>query len=292
MVSSLRKWFRILIFFPIGLGVIALSRCFNEMPLRHDLTRDLGIAIVVSTFVAVFIEYQREEETRKDAVDVFMGRIIPIRVWDDFRNNIIARQVICESWDLDIFITRAQVTMEGGGPQEQFVATGTMVYKLNNLNNLIRSEQLPKLWHELESDFRGVDQAGRELPRFILMSWTAEGEDAKLWDEEKLREFVQEGKLTVPSSALPKKSHGPVEVVVKRKEIIPIPGGFPWYMYWITLKCKITIRTNVEGLTFDLWPRHHQPEKFRPLLPGDTWSFDGVLFPGQGFEIQCKRKES
>src|SRR5438045_5087800 len=49
-----------------------------------------------------------------DALPIFVvGRIIPISVWEDFKSNIIANQVICDSWDLDVFVTTDQVVTEG-----------------------------------------------------------------------------------------------------------------------------------------------------------------------------------
>ena len=49
----------------------------------------------------------------------------------------------------------------------------------------------------------------RALQCPVSALWTAKGEDAKLWDEEKFKTFVSEGKLTIRSSALPAKSHEP-----------------------------------------------------------------------------------
>lgn len=110
------------------------------------------------------------------------------------------------------------------------------------------------------------------------------GEDAL-----KMGKYWEGAVLNVPVK-LPAAPSRPVQVCVTRKEIISVPGGYPWFMVRVSLSPRISIETAIQGIGFDVVARHPNDQLLQEVSPGKVWQFNGVMLPGQGLEIVCKVK--
>lgn len=277
-----------------GIALLLLSRQFQPDTLWRELIRDLGIATVVSFIVTVVIETysarRREADIRSGVLDAILGKIIPMRVWDEIRSNIIAPGIVCEGWHLEASVSKRPVVLSpavvlspGQPPEESLVATGTLTYRLHNQLN---REQTVPISHELQCQARGTDQSGA-LPAFLRWTCTPSSGESVEYDGAALRQkkLWRADMLKIPTPIAP--SPGAVQIGLKRREIIPVPGVYPWYMNWVTENPTITIKTDATDLFFRVIARHPNSKLLRQIIPGEAWTFDGVLLPGQALEIVC-----
>jgi len=279
----------------IGITLLALSTKIPHATLWHDLVRDLGIATVVSFCVTIVIEYysaqRREADIRTGVLDAIVGKIVPPLVWAEIRTNVIGDPALCEEWHLQTIFKKERVTPLAGGPDEdRYVAHSTLTYRLNNL---INKRQLVILRHELEFDISGKQKYESEneveLPRFEKLACASTSGEKLEWSGGQLKAGThwKDYMLEIPIE-LPR--DGSVEIVLTRAEILPFPGGFPWYMFWVTLNPHITVISDLTEFEFSILPRHPDREALRPVGPQE-WKFNGVMLPGQGFEIVIARKQ-
>jgi hypothetical protein len=293
--TLIRNLFRLLMAVVLlaGISLLLFSHYFPPGGYRHDLIRDLGMATTVSFIVTIAIEYysakRREADIRSGVLDAMLGKIVPQIVWEEIKANIIGKQVLCEGWHLDATLKKEKlVEEEGKRSEDQFLITATLTYTLRNQLN---KKQAVLLSHELENDIKGKDSEGVDIPDFRQLAVRPSVGDAKDIKGTELRQqkFWIENMLDVPVE-LP--AAGSVEIALQRKEAVPVPGGYPWYVNWVTVEPKITIKTDVKGIDFLVFARHPNRKALRPIITGESWVFDGVLLPGQGFEVMIKSKRS
>jgi hypothetical protein len=276
----------------LGVCLLALSRCFGYETLPHDLIRDLGIATVVSFCVTIIIEYyssrRREADIRSGVLNAILGKVVPPVVWEEIR-AILAHPVLCEEWHLDATVSEEQITQAGSvQPENRYLVTGTLTYKLRNLINRELTEVLS---HELQFEIKGKDNNGLEIPCFIRLTSTPSTGKPTNWtaDELKNPKYLKEAMLSVPVT-LPASDTGSVDISLKRKEILLIPSGYPWYMNWVTIAPRITIKTDLTNIGFETLARHPNHKQLQTIIQNEEWLFPGVMFPGQGFDVICTKK--
>ena len=275
-----------------GVCLLTLSRCFHSETLLHDLIRDLGIATVVSFCVTILIEYyssrRREADIRSGVLNAILGQIVPPMVWEEIK-GILAHPVLCEGWHLDAIVSEELITQIGSNqPETCHIVTGTLTYKLKNLSN---REHTLVLSHELQFDTKGKDNSGSDIPFFIQLSASPSAGLPTNWTATELKDpkYLKEAMLRVPIT-IPASDSGSVDIFLKRKEILSIPVGYPWYMNWVTSAPRVTIKTSLTNISFELLVRHPNNKLLKTIIPNEEWLFSGVMFPGQGFDIICRKK--
>ena len=199
----------------IGICLLLISYQLCPGTLRRDLTRDLGIATVVSFVVTIVIEYysaqRREADIRSGMLDSILEKIVHPALWEEIKTDILSG-VICDEWNLETVVTKETVDSPDG-EREQLVGAGTLTYKLVNQTARIQNVVLR---HDLEATIRGQGQAGK-LPRFVQLNLTG----LKPINEAELNAKYRSGDLlSVPAEIPP---FGTVEVGLTRQEVLPVP---------------------------------------------------------------------
>ena len=177
-------------------------------------------------------------------------------------------------------MAKEKILTRSGAEEEQFIAEGTLTYKLTNQ---INKDQHIALKHELEADISGQEAGtAHALPRFIEL--VVSGPDERTtYSEDDLKKYVKGINLEIPVTIPPSAT---IDVGVRRREIISAPGTRIWYMVWVTLSPRITVQSDFPELGFDVQARHPGGSRLQRVIPGKAWLFPGVMFPGQGLDIE------
>jgi hypothetical protein len=258
----------------VGIVLIACSRLFKlEMFHVGEILRDLGVAFCISVVVAVIIEVRLSRDTFLRGLDAIMERIVPDDVWEDFRQHVITQPIMRE----ELCVTMAMVTPEYG----QGVSTTSLKYTIVGLQNALRTY----VEHAID---------GHRTPRKPCNRYTR----ARIGNHEYLNhaELVSAKLLSADGLKLKLPVHlcrygEKVPVEVEFKEAINCPDTIAWWMSRATRNLTITIEDLPESWSADVKTFHPAPNQLAPA-GSNKWIFTGVMLPGQGVEIQIRRRST
>ena len=259
----------------LGVALISIAHTFAHDSLAHDLVRDLGVASFVSVIITVVIElYARnrlQAEIRSGVIEAAVKRMIPEKVWEKIKIEILSQDTIRRNWTLIMNVTDDAALGNG-----RYRSDTVQSYELYNLTG---RETTVLVQHELYSHITGTDGAGETLPRFARVTV-----GSKHYEGVELQELLGNGgmKLEVPVP-LPAAGDVGVPVRLEIREIIRAYDTFVWWMTNNTDQATVEI-VAPDNLRFTLKaPYHHGP--LQEVTPGRRWAFPGIIALGQGLEF-------
>jgi len=273
------------------LGIIGLRLGAVD---RHEFWRDMAIALTVSGVIGSIIEFRAHARRERAAKNEERAKNIETVVLNQAMTQIgrigTLGELFCPSWMVELDIEKKQIETPKGR-KLRYVSTGTLTYTLVNMS---LSEKSVILRHELECDVRGSDN-GIDLPTIESLTYqTKSRAGASLQDmvtfefpppfsSGSLRFDARSGLVSSPGIVIP--ADAMIEVKIKRHEAVG--RQFPWYMFWITGKAEVRVRSCGEHpLGFVLVERPTVSLHAEQCRDGEYHVFTiEDLLPGQGFAI-------
>lgn len=258
----------------LGIALLIIAYLLGSGNLAHDIVRDLGIAALVSVIITIVFEFyarnRLEAEIRSGVIESTIRRLIPERVWEKIKIEILSQDTIRQDWTLIMNVVDDSTLGDG-----RFLSDTIQSYELHNLTG---RETTALVQHELYTHITGQDAAGDPLPRFVRVTV-----GPKHYEGADLQKLLRNGglKLELPVP-LPAEATG-VPVRLEVKEIIRANDTFVWWMTNTTDRATVEIAAP-DNLRFTLRaPFHHGP--LQEITPGRRWTFPGIIALGQGLEF-------
>jgi hypothetical protein len=253
----------------------------------QEVARDLGIAFIVSSVVAVLFELYRslhhQIEAMKDVIDAVMADKLTKAVWFELEELIEKKTVLRKELRVRLEAYRD----EGLQPYE-----ARLRVELEYLLEGIGKRRPVKISHDLDYQLANCQL---KLPRFerITILRIAEGSIAAHGSEEKVLERAQlveankNGRFEQSFDAL--KPGETLRIRVVREEIVHIPGSYNLYTPEFTKGLRVLIAECPAELTTEVWVRP-QGEGKHLVQTGNEWWTEELILPGQGVEVKFLSK--
>lgn len=281
--------------------ISALIRSGHGSEYVIDVLRDLGIGLIVSVFVVVFIEWRAgltlRREIATDVLEAVYSRIVPDVVYNQIRDSAFRSDVIRRDWELEITVlppdqhSDAYTALRTDAQSDEvFLIKSQISYRLENLND---SEINHTVSHWIDLDVP-VESIG--IPRFTQVelddqSWDLSDSDAKdlfanrtPFEQNGLTFSVDDDRQVGFSRQVQLPRAGTTRVRYELLRAIRAPGVY-------VLACATPadgIRIKIESthqLEFDVRPLHPQGDRIRIIESARRWEFPYGLLPWQGFQI-------
>ena len=262
-----------LFFLTFGIGMIFAAHereIEGTDKLLPEILRDVGIALCISVFIAALIEIGLAHKMAENVLDAIMRQTVDPEVWNEIRQHVILQAVLRSNLELCMTIT-------GTGPDYRL--TTTLDYQIESLRDFFNH----RLQHEL--DFHRIEPADCGYQEIKV--------DEKALE---LKKVVSDDRLIATFDVYFVKAREKKSVKV---EFIETVAGTDVINWWTTTATKgLTVGVTVP-LTDSGSPAlavtiqaHHPAGEFKPDPHIQTkWTFEGVMLPGQGFEIRLTPKK-
>jgi hypothetical protein len=296
------RWFLML---PLAAGLIlilgsALLRSAKAGEYAIDLPRDIGIGLIVSVLVVVFIEWRAGQTLRteiaSDVLEAVFRRTIPDIIFSQVRDCVFRSDVLRRNWEVSLTVLPPseyaeiyRAVREAAGSSEVFLIESQVNYDLENLND---NDIAFSLTHGVDSELVDSD---RGIPGFRELQF---GDELHRFDPDDLRTLYRDRKPQIePTISL--SFAGPTEVLVSKQLRLPrkgcvsaryravravrVPGIY--VISCATPADGIRVKaTGPSNLGFDVKPLHPQAAHIKAEGTG-RWSFDYGMLPWQGIQI-------
>lgn len=263
--------------FAVGIAALIIASLIAKDSLSYHLTRDFGIALLISGLVTLGYEaYARRTfdlAKIEKLLDTVYGSGVPPDIWDNIKARILNRQVVRRNTILHVNVFR---TPSIGS--DKVVLGIDLAY---DLANLLNKESQYKVIHGLDEHI-----AAAHLPRFTqasigMHSERINGRDP--WNSENTDMTVESGRLTLDVNLPAAREDRPVSLRIKREEFRWCPGSYYLIMSEITQGIKIYLDECAEdaNVTLFLYPTSQEVNLTKeqiafieePLLPGHCLEF-------------------
>jgi len=264
-----------------------------------DLVRDLGIGLIVSVFVVVFIEWRAgltlRAEIATDVLEAVYRNVVPDVIFKQVRDSIFRSHVLRTGWKLDIKVLPIaqhedmyEAARNSAGSNEVYLIESEVSYDLKNLHDGTIEYNVS---HGIDLDVP-VKKMG--IPRFTAVELggkeeLAEGRSSELFTDPPRKHgtltLATEGNKQVRFSKqvlLPRE--GTTHVRYQLLRAIRAPGIYVLASSTPAAGIEIAIESTPE-LKFDVRPLHPQSEHLLTVEPGRRWKFTDGILPWQGFQI-------
>jgi hypothetical protein len=304
--ALLSAFFRVFLLAALFAGIVlilisALIRSSDGSEYLVDVVRDLGIGLMVSVFVVVFIEWRAgltlRTEIAKEVLEAVYGRIVPDVVYDQIRDSTFRSDVLRRDWELEIKVLPTEgneeeysAARESASSDEVFLIESTVSYQLENLNDNkiaytvshgidldvpIKSHGIPRFTEvEVDDDSQSLDS---DVACELLANHTP-------YEEEGLALTVDEENQVLFTKMAQLPRAGAVAVRYTLRRAIRAPGVYVLYCATPADGIKIKIDSTKE-LKFDVRPLHPQGKRIRVVESARRWEFPYGILPWQGFQI-------
>jgi hypothetical protein len=309
--ALLISFFRLYLLFSLLVGIClilvsAVIRSSHGSEYVVDVIRDLGIGLVVSVFVVVFIEWRAgltlRSEIAADVLAAVYRRTIPDIIFDQVRDSTFRSDVLRRGWEVEVSVVspteHAELyseVREEAVSEEVFLIESRVTYELENLNDC---DIVYPLTHGIDIDL-SVDSRG--IPCFTALEFD---DDVHHFDSEEVFACFAEGRtfktsdvtlsLAHPNEILASKQLrlerlGTTRIRYKLIRAIRAPG-----LYVISCATPADgIRIEIDGvreLSFDVRPLHPQAAHIDETEQGRRWEFAYGMLPWQGIQIVSYRE--
>jgi len=291
----------------IGLVILLVNiwvrKPFSFKESLRELIRDVGIGFVVAAVVSVSYEASTrsvaEKEKGVDVIDNLMSSFLGENVWKEMRDEVVRTPVLRRNHVVRISLMRNGTLRNGqviSFPKCRallHLESGYDLYRLTPENTPATVQQA--------LNFEMWDQQ-LQLPRFELvriidLDRFLQQKERKRYQGETLRK-IEDGKGNIKLEGaeavdLPGPGENkPVRIVSERYEIVSTPGQYSFILPVLTTRLPEseahTVTVIVEEVPDDIsvevntfWSGH----KFVPSADKKTWTFDGIMLPGQGLSV-------
>jgi hypothetical protein len=235
--------------------------------------RDLGLACLISVLIAITIEISLAKRLATGGLDAIMTAIIPEDVWGELRRHIVGQAVIREDYILTMSIDDEVLT------NGSYASTTTLLYSLRSTGvNPYTVE------HELDHHKTGHESGGRVLPRFESVTI-----QDKVYKGDDLKKLLTPNGFGFTLKLGFQRAGEVLEFALVFREMVRLPDTFTWWMP-VTTRCPaFSVARMPVDMTIDVTACHPQPTLLKPRIPGSHWDFDGIMLPGQAFEIRTSK---
>jgi len=283
-------WWSLASTFAVGVILLAVHRLTpapSGWPLLsesiQEVTRDLGIAFVVSSVVAILFELYRslhhQIEAMKDVIDAVMADKLTKAVWFELEDLIEKKAVLRKELRVRLELYRDA----GLQPYE-----ARLQVELEYLVEGIGKRRPLKISHDL--DYQLANRHLR-LPRFeritILRiadgSATAHASEETVLESDQLVEANKSGRFELESAAL--KPEETMRIRVVREELVHIPGSYNLYTPEFTKGLRVLIAECPAEFITEVWVSP-QGEGKHLVRIGNEWWTEELILPGQGVEVK------
>ncbi|HET6892851.1 MAG TPA: hypothetical protein VFH31_17230, partial [Pyrinomonadaceae bacterium] len=268
----------------ITLIVIAynLTAYDNEEPsLLHHLTRDIGIAFIVSGLVT--FAYETYARTRFDLgkisslLETVYGSGVPPPVWESIKETLLERELIRRN-----VIVRLRVFRNPNPTDKELVLEVDLAYELQNL---LSKEKEFIVSHGLDEHITATD-----LPCFVNASI---GERTEVFEGESFKTAdgvmeVHDGRLDMKVTLRRFSDNAPVFFRIRRREARDCPGSYYLIMTEVTERLRVYLDECADDVAVELIVRPREGE--RTLRQGDVKIIEEPLLPGHGLEFKFRTK--
>jgi len=286
----------------VGVGFVIASALIREAggnEIVLDVVRDLGIGLLVSVFVVVFIEWRAGLTLRKeiatDVLEAVYRKTVPPPIFDQIRDSTFRSDVLRCDWKLDIAVLDvaeheqlySRVRGAPGG-ENIYLMESTVSYRLKNLNDHSIGYLVS---HGIDLDIR---VPGEGVPCFTEVNI---GKDRFSIDQDQRRSLIDGGAcmhaglsleldgesevLFARQAQLPRS--GDVDIRYKLLRAIRAPGLY--VLSCATPADGISIKIDgPENLAFTVRPLHPQGPEIKEENPGH-WEFQFGMLPWQGVQV-------
>jgi hypothetical protein len=242
-----------------------------------DLFHDLGIALIVSAVVGGLFEIYRtarhQLESMRDVIDYVMADKITSEVWMELDYLIEEKCVIRRS-----VVLRLEVERNSKLQGHEAVLKVDHLYELHSLRE---KHSKFKIRHELDYQLARPDLG---LPYWETIVVTPE--EAKT-SKEKIDK--SNPLLDIEVALQPRRNDAPISVQTRRQELIQLPGSYNFYAPEFMKGIRMSLVGCPPEFEAEVLVRPHGGGEALPNRD-NTWSFEHLIFPGQGIEVKFKQR--
>lgn len=262
----------------IGTALLIVAHKNPQRLLLHDLSRDIGIAFIVSSLVT--IAYETYARTRFDLakisalLDTVYGSGIPPRVWERIKETLLKREVMRQNAVIHLGVLRDENI-----DADNLVLDVDLSYDLANLQSKA-AEYL--VVHGLDEHI-----TAHNLPRFMYASIGPRSEvitDSRSWSTTDELLSVANGSLTLKVLLRPNSEDAAVPLRIRRREVRECPGSY--YLIMTEVTDGVTVYLDECPADVDVEVAIRPSEAFRHLKSGDLVLVEEPLLPGHGLEFK------
>jgi hypothetical protein len=242
-----------------------------------DLLRDLGMAFIISTVVALLIEFYRFAHhwfgAMWEMLDLLMSEEITSAVWLELKDLIKGKKVIRKGVHIRLALTTGH-----GLPEHLRELSVEYGYSLHGLG---KKRTRIELAHELDYQFAGIDKI---LPRFTRFT-VDDGTGSAGIDFEADMKAAQATGTIKRVVWVPPRDGTAIQVWIERRELVPIPGSYNLYTPDFMKGLNVIVADGASDVRVEVWIRPQgSGEELRQL--GNSWYSDELILPGQGIEVK------
>lgn len=273
-------WSSLIASFFLGLWLLATapSQPNPKLPslilLILSLRHDLGIALCISTVIGSLFELYRsrwlEIANMRDVIDYVMGDKLTPEVWTDVIDQLEGKVVIRQEVELRLELHRPDYV-----ENHQAVLGVEHKYAVCSLRDRpIKYE----VRHELDYQFSLTNP---RLPKWEQVDVTPP--NAVVGQHP----IALDGRDVTFEVSLPSRRHGESVVIrTRRVEIVPLPGSYNFYVPEFMRGIHLQLIGCPPGFRVETVIRPHGGAKPFRLPKSGSWTYDGLIFPGQGIEVK------
>lgn len=273
----------VVLLFIVGVILLVVAHYNSQHALTHDISRDIGIAFLISALVT--LAYEAYARTRFDLekieslLDTLYGSGLPAGIWESIKETLLKRELIRRNSVLDVRVLRDPSVGE-----DNVVLDIDLTY---DLANLLSKDKVYTVLHGLDEHI-----AAAKLPRFIGASIGNRYEtitNNMSWQTKDGVMTVHNGRLSLTVDLPAASEKGAIPLTIKRQEVRSCPGSYYLIMTELTEGFRINLRDGADdvNVTVALRPSERVIDLTKkrieiinePLLPGHCLEFKLTVQP-------------
>jgi hypothetical protein len=267
----------------VGVTLLIIAYNNSDNHLTHDITRDIGIAFLISALVTV--AYETYARTRFDLakieslLDTVFGSGIPAKVWESIKETLLKRELIRCNTELRVSVVRGEAVADSSN----VILDIDLAYDLASL--------LP-----ISKDFtiiHGLDEhiTASYLPRFLEASIDDHSEvinKSTEWGATDQIMMVDRGRLYMKVNLPAASENVTRHFRVRREEVRSCPGSYYFIMTELTEGIRVHLGDCAEDVEVTLGLR--PSEDTVDLTAKRIAVINEPLLPGYGLEFKLKSR--
>jgi hypothetical protein len=244
-------------------------------PSFSDLLRDIGIALIVASVIAVILEIYRFANHRfgamREMFDLIMSERLTPEVWFELKDLIETK--VCIRKDVHI-----RLAIRDADPPLKHFRVLSVEYGYY-IHSLVQRPATVAVGHELDYQYGGL-MAG--LPRFTAFS--VDLPEGIHQDKEQLQRSTKAGSVSVNVPLFGLGGYAP-HVQIDREELVTMPGSYNLYTQEFIKGLTVAVADCPSEIQIEVTVRPQGPGESLSHV-GNIWRTDRLILPGQGLEVK------